>query len=170
MSDEALTGSELEAFQHREETRTANGIYGLIVSTAVMASEGGESVGRLAVAVVVTLLVYWAAERYAHVLARRIGLRRKQTRSELLRELSDGWELVTASFLPLAVLLGTHRLGVDLSGSILSALAFSTVLLALIGWRVGREAQLSLAQRLLSAACAGAFGVVMIALKTFLHH
>jgi hypothetical protein len=170
MSDEALTGSELEARQLREETRTANGIYGVIVSTAVMASETGDSVGGLAVAVLVTLLVYWAAERYAHVMARRIGLRRKQTHGELLRELSDGWELVTASFLPLLVLLGTHRLGADLSGSILSALVCSTVLLGLIGWRVGREAQLSLVQRLLSAALAGAFGVVMIALKTFLHH
>jgi hypothetical protein len=170
MSDEAVTGPDLAARKHSEETRTANAIYGVIVSTAVMASvKRGDSVGRLAVAVLVTLLVYWAAERYAHVMARRIGLGRKQTHAEVRRELSDGWELVTASFLPLLVLLGTHVLGVDLSGSVLSALACSTVLLGLVGWRVGREAQLRLVERLLSAAFAGAIGIVMIVLKTTLH-
>lgn len=170
MSDEAVAGSDLVARQHREETRTANAIYGVIVSTAVMASvESGDSVGRLAVAVLVTLVVYWAAERYAHVMARRIGLGRKQTHAEVRRELADGWELVTASFIPLLVLVGTRLLGADLSGSVLSALVCSTVLLGLVGWRVGREAQLGLVQRLLSAAFAGAIGVVMISLKTFLH-
>jgi hypothetical protein len=60
MSDEA--SSDLAALQVREETRTANAIYGIIVSTAVMASvKTGDSVGRLAVAVLVTLLIYWAA-------------------------------------------------------------------------------------------------------------
>jgi hypothetical protein len=152
-----------------EETKTANGIYGVIVSAAVMATEQGDAVGRLAVAVLVTLVVYWAAERYAHVMAGRISLGREQTRAELRRELSDGWELVTASFLPLLVLVGTGWLGADLPGSVLSALAFSTLLLSLIGWRVGREAQLGLVQRLLSAACTGAFGIVMISLKAFLH-
>jgi len=63
MSDEAVTGSELVALELSEETRIANGIYGVIISTAVMAAEGGQSVGRLTVAVLVTLLVYWAAER-----------------------------------------------------------------------------------------------------------
>jgi TRAP-type C4-dicarboxylate transport system permease large subunit len=170
MSDEAVTGPDLAARQHGEETRTANAIYGVIVSTAVMASvKRGDSVGRLAVAVLVTLLVYWAAERYAHVMARRIGLGRRQTHAEVRQELSSGWELVTASFLPVLVLLGTHWLGADLSGSVLSALACGTVLLCLVGWRVGREAQLGLVKRLLSAAFAGAIGVVMIALKTTLH-
>jgi hypothetical protein len=170
MSDEAVTGSDVMAHQLKEETRTANGIYGVIVGTAVMASvERGDTVGRLAVAVLVTLLVYWAAERYAHVMARRISLGRKHTRAELRRALSHGWELVTASFLPLLVLLGTHLLGADLSGSVLSALVCGTVLLGLSGWRVGREAHLGLVQRLLSAAFAGAIGIVMIVLKTILH-
>jgi hypothetical protein len=170
MSDEAVTGPDLVARRLREESRTANAIYGVIVSTSVMASvKTGDSVGRLAVAVLVTLLVYWAAERYAHVMARRIGLGRKQTHAEVRRELSDGWELVTASFIPLLVLLGTRLIGADLSGSVLSALVCSTVLLSLVGWRVGREAQLGLSQRLLSAGFAGAIGVVMISLKTSLH-
>lgn len=171
MSDEAMTGtgSDLEANQLREESRTANGIYGVIVGAAVMAADNGNTVGRLAVAVLVTLLVYWAAERYAHVLARRVVLRRRQTRAELRRELSGGWELVTASFLPMLVLVSSSLLGADLSGSVRNALIFSTALLSFSGWRVGREAGLPLIQHLLSMAIAGAFGVAMIALHTFLH-
>ena len=169
MSDEAVPGSDLVTHQVQEEARTANGIYGLIVGSGVMAAAQGDAVVRLAVAVLVTLLIYWVAERYAHVMARRIVLGRGLTRSELRRELSHGWELVTASYLPLIVLVGTHLLGAGLTGSVLSALVCSTVLLCLSGWRVGRAAQLALSQRLLSTSIAGAFGVVMIALKTLLH-
>jgi hypothetical protein len=169
MSDEGVTGPDLASRRLREETRTANGIYGVIVGTAVMAADNGGGVGRLVVAVLVTLLVYWAAERYAHVLARRIGLGRKLTRPELRRELSDGWELVTASYLPLLVLVTSSTLGADLFGSVRNALVFSTGLLALNGWRVGDEVGLGRSRRLLSAAIAGAFGIVMIVLQTFLH-
>jgi hypothetical protein len=169
MSDEAVTGSDLFAHQVDEEARTAHGIYGLIVGSAVMAAAHGDAVGRLAVAVLITLLIYWVAERYAHLMARRTVLRRRLTRPELRRELSGGWELVTASYLPLIVLVSTNLLGAGLTGSVLSALVCSTALLCLSGWRVGREAELGLSQRLLSTSIAGAFGLVMIALKSLLH-
>ena len=169
MSDEVVTGSDLASHQVEEEARTANGIYGLIVGSAVMAAAEGDAVGRLAVAVLITLLIYWVAERYAHVMARKTVLRRRMTRPELRRELSHGWELVTASYLPLIVLVSTNLLGAGLTGSVLSALVCSTALLCLSGWRVGGVAQLGLGQRLLSASVAGGFGVVMIALKSLLH-
>lgn len=169
MSDETVTGSDLNARELRKETRTANGIYGVIVGTGVMAGYTGSTVGRLSVAVLTTLIVYWAAERYAHVAARRIVLRRKLTRAELRREFSDGWEIVTASYLPVLVLVTSSLLGADLFASVRNALIFSTALLSLSGWRVGREAELPLVQHLLSMAIAGAFGVVMIVLQTFLH-
>jgi len=169
MSDEAVTGSDLTAGELRKETSTANGIYGVIVGTGVMAGYTGNTVGRLAVAVLTTLIVYWAAERYAHVVARRIVLRRKLTRAELRREFSDGWEIVTASYLPVLVLVSSSLLGADLFGSVRNALIFSAVLLSLSGWRVGREAELPRMQHVLSMAIAGAFGVVMIVLQTFLH-
>jgi hypothetical protein len=67
------------------------------------------------------------------------------------------------------VLVTSSLLGADLFGSIRNALIFSTALLSLSGWRVGREAELPLRQHLLSMAIAGAFGVVMIVLQSFLH-
>jgi hypothetical protein len=137
MSEEAVTGSDLTARELRKEARTANGIYGLIVGTGVMAADSGSTVGRPTVAVLVTLIVYWAAERYAHIAAKRIVLGRQLTRAELGREFSDGWAIVTASYLPLLVLVTSSLLGADLTGSVRNALVFSTAMLSLSGWRVG---------------------------------
>ena len=96
-----------------EERATANAIYGIIVSSAVMASAHGQSVVALAVAVLVTLLIYWAAERFAHVMGERIVHTPELTASQLRRHLGTGWELVSASFLPLGVLLGSGLLGAN---------------------------------------------------------
>ena len=49
--------------------RRAAGIYGAIVTAAVIAATGEQLPTRwLVVAVVVTLIVYWAAEQYAELL------------------------------------------------------------------------------------------------------
>jgi hypothetical protein len=152
-----------------EETRTANTIYGIIVSSAVMVSGYGQSIARLAVAALSTLVIYWSAERYAHLMARRIVDTTALTWRPLVRELSHGWELVTASFLPLGVLLASRLLGASASGAVLAALLCATALLSAAGWQVGREADLTAASRLVSAACGGAVGAAMILLKTLLH-
>ena len=152
-----------------EERATANAIYGIIVSSAVMASAHGQSVVALAVAVLVTLLIYWAAERFAHVMGERIVHTPEMTASQLRRHLGTGWELVSASFLPVGVLLGFGLLGAGVDAAALAALICATALLFGAGWRVGQEAALSWSARLVSALCSGAFGAAMILLKTLLH-
>jgi hypothetical protein len=155
--------------QLEDESATADGIYGIIVGSAVMASVHVETALRIAVATVVTLLVYWTAEKYAHIMARRIVHGPRLSWVELRHELAHGWRLVTASFTPLAALVGTRLLGASVANAVLVALVTATVLLSAAGWRVGRQADLSAAGRLLSAACAGALGVVMILLKALAH-
>ena len=151
------------------EAATASAIYGVIVSSAVMASVHGQSIAQLAVAVLVTLVVYWLAERFSQVMARRIVHAPRLSWPELRRELGSGWELVSASFLPLAVLVGSGLLGATASGAVVAALVCGTALLTAAGWRVGREAEFGLPAQLLTAACTGAFGAAMILLKTLLH-
>jgi hypothetical protein len=155
--------------ERNEAARIANGIYGVIVSSAAMVSVHGETVRRLAVAVLATLLIYWAAERYVHIMAHRIVVGPTARWRDLHGGLSDGWEFVTASFIPLLVLVGSHLFGASVYTSVLLALCCGTGLLALAGWRVGNDAGLSPFSRLLSAAGAGAFGLAMIGLKTLLH-
>jgi len=152
-----------------EEAATANAIYGVIVSSAVMASVHGVSVLRLAIAVMATLLIYWAAERFAHVMGERIVHTRVMTSDRLRGHLGSGWELVSASFLPLAVLLAFGALGAGVDDAVLAALLCATSLLFAAGWRVGERAALSRVSRLVSALLSGAFGAAMILLKSLLH-
>jgi hypothetical protein len=76
---------------------------------------------------------------------------------------------VTASFLPLVVLVVADLLGADMTAAVISALVGSTGLLFLAGWRMGADGQLSRAERLVSASAASLFGVALIALKVVLH-
>ncbi len=152
-----------------DEESTAAGIYGIIVSAAVMAASHAEGAGTLAVAVLVTLVIYWVAERYARLVAERIHDGRRPTWSQVRRQLTTGWEIVTASALPLVVLVLVDLLGASLYAAVLAALACSTLLLCLAGWAIGRAGQLSTGERVASAAAAGGFGVAMILLKALLH-
>jgi hypothetical protein len=152
-----------------EETATANAIYGIIVSSAVMASAHDQSIVVIAIAVLTTLVIYWAAERFAHVMGQRIVHSPELTVRQLRRHLGRGWELVSASFIPLGVLLGSALLGAGVDTAALAALICATALLFAAGWRVGREAALSRSYRLVSALFSGAFGAAMILLKALLH-
>jgi hypothetical protein len=116
-----------------DEESTAGAIYGVIVSAAVMAASHVESAVGVDVTVLVTLVIYWSAERYARVVAERIHDGRRPTWREVRRQLTRGWELVTASALPLVVLTLSTLLGAGLSSAILAALACSTVLLCVAG-------------------------------------
>lgn len=148
---------------------TAAGIYGVIVGTAVMAASHADSASAMTVAVLVTLVIYWGAERYSRLVAERIHEGHRPNWRQVRLQLTTGWELVTASALPLAVLVILRLLSVSLDLAVTWALACSTLLLCLAGWEIGWYGQLTNLERLVSAAVAGTFGVVLILLKTLLH-
>jgi hypothetical protein len=144
-------------------------IYGLIVSSAVMASASyEESAARVAIAVLVTLLVYWIAEQYAAVLSARLD-GRPTTAAHIRASLRKGWPMVQASYAPLVVLLLAGLLGADAKVAVVIALIFTTVLLFGLGWLAGRRSGISGPGLLLSALLGGGLGVVMIVLKFALH-
>lgn len=151
------------------EESTAAGIYGVIVSAAVMAATHADRAAAVAVAVLVTLAIYWAAERYSRLVAERIHDGRRPTWHQVRLQLTTGWEIVSASALPLVVLVVMGALGADLYVAVLAALGCSTILLCLAGWEVGSRGQLTMAERIVSATVAGIFGVAMILLKAALH-
>jgi hypothetical protein len=119
--------------------------------------------------VAVTLVVYWAAERYARLVADRIHAGRKPTWAEVRRQLGTGWEIVTASTLPLIVLAVLAARGTDLATAVFAGLACSTLLLCVAGWEIGRGTDLSVLERTALIIIAGAFGGLMVALKAVLH-
>jgi VIT1/CCC1 family predicted Fe2+/Mn2+ transporter len=153
---------------HREEA-TAAGIYGIIISAAVMATAHTPSALATDMAVLVTLIIYWAAERYARIVAERIHQGHRPSWDTVRDQLTSGWEMITASFIPLAVLSVVRLAGTTLRTATIVALVCSTVLLCLAGWRVGQRGRLSRLEQLVSTLVAGAFGAAIIVLKTLLH-
>jgi hypothetical protein len=153
----------------RDEESTAAGIYGVIVSAAVMAASHAERILAVAVAVLVTLVVYWTAERYARLVAARIHDGQRPDWGHVRHELTHGWDMMTASAIPLIVLAVGGLLRAPVYNTVLTALVVSTALLCLAGWEIGRDGRLTTRERVVSACVAGLFGAAMVLLKTLLH-
>ncbi len=151
-----------------EVERLASAIYGTVVTASVLVATGGRlSVAATCVTVIATVLVYWLAETYARALAHRIHTPAGQRPPIFAKHT---WRLVTASYLPLGVLLLASALGVGVWGAILAALIFSTIMLGVVGWLAADRAGMHGLQRLVAVSLSAAFGLVMIALKLAISH
>lgn len=154
------------------------GIYGTVICASILASAGHEPAGRVGLVVVVTLFVYWLAERYAEVLGlaglpddeSRYGHPgQKITAAHVRQVLTSGWAMIEASITPLLVLLFSRLLGADSDTAINISLAYTLVLLIGLGWLAGTRAGLTRWPRLLATLFAAALGLLVIGLKASLH-
>jgi positive regulator of sigma E activity len=155
--------------RHRDQEATASGVYGVIVSAAVMSASHAEKAYQVTIAVLVTLTIYWGAERYARIVAERIHEGHRPSWTSVRYQLTHGWEMVTASALPLLTLAVMTFLGAELSTAVLGALVCSTVLLCVAGWAIGRGGRLTTRERVVSTLVAGMFGALFVLLKALLH-
>src|SRR5262249_38830322 len=102
--DEAQAGPAVENLGRRR----AAGIYGAIITAAILDTAGGHvSTTALVVSVVVTLLVYWIAEEYAEVLGEHTAGGRLPGRAYIQGSLVSSWPMVSASYLPLLAVVLT---------------------------------------------------------------
>ncbi|GIE30674.1 hypothetical protein Ait01nite_037190 [Actinoplanes italicus] len=155
--------------RHETEEATASGIYGLIVGAAVLVASHATTAVRTVIAVLATLTIYWLAERYARIVAERIHEGHRPTWHTVRHQLTTGWEMITASTLPLLVLIAVRLSGFSLERAEISALVCTTVLLCVAGWWIGSGGRLHPLERLVSTLVAGMFGAALIVLKTLLH-
>ena len=96
--DGAESGSAVENLGQRR----AAGIYGAIVTAAILDTAGGHvSTVVLVISVVVTLVVYWIAEEYAEVLGEHTAGGRLPSRAYIKGSLVSTWPMVSASYVPL---------------------------------------------------------------------
>jgi hypothetical protein len=161
------------ATSRRSGRRRAAGIYGTIITAAVLAAGGNQlSSVALAVTVVVTLVVYWLAEQYADLLAEHTHAGRLPSRDQVRANLAEAWPMVTASYVPVAVLLVSSALGASPVWGARIALAVAVVLLVVYGHTAGRAAGLTGVRLVAVTGAAALLGVAMIVLKTLLqnHH
>jgi len=146
--------------------RRAAGIYGAIVTAAILDTVGGHvSTAALAVSVVVTLLVYWLAEEYAEVLGEQAEGGRLPSRASIRGALAAAWPMVSASFAPLVALVLARLAGASALTAANVGLVVAVLLLTFHGWLAGRAAQLRSWQLFFATCFAAALGVVMILLK-----
>jgi hypothetical protein len=171
MTDTPAHGAPLPALHPTAARRRSAGIYGTIVASAVLAAGGSHlRTVALAVAVLVTLLVYWAAEGYAELLGEHAHSGRLPSWSHVRASLAGIWPMVTASYVPLASLLVVRVLGADTRTAATVALLVTIALLLVQGWVAGKASQLRGVRLLAVTLIAGAFGVMMILLKLFVTH
>jgi hypothetical protein len=164
-------GAQLPSAHQGAGRRRSAGIYGTIVASAVLAAGGSHlRTAPLAVTVLVTLLVYWAAEGYAELLGEQAHAGRLPTWSQVRASLVTIWPMVTASYVPLASLLVARLLGADTRTAATVALEVAIVSLLVHGWVAGRASQLRGLRLLAVTLVAGAFGVMMILLKLLVTH
>ena len=146
--------------------RRAARIYGAIVTAAVLAAAGGQlPTLALSVSVVVTLLVYWLAEEYAELLGEQVEGGRPPTWPYVRRVLASTWPMVSASYLPLLVMVLARLAGAPTAAAANFGLAMAVVLLAVHGWSADRASHLRGRQLVATTSIAAALGLVMIALK-----
>lgn len=149
-----------------ESRRRAVGIYGTIVTAGVLAAAGDRvSTPDLAISVLVTLVVYWVAEEYAEILGEHLAGGRLPTWRYARAALAATWPLVSASYLPLLLLVLAWLLGASPSAAANVGLAAAVVELMIYAWSAGRGAHLQGRQQAALTAAAAVLGLVMITLK-----
>jgi hypothetical protein len=146
--------------------RRAAGIYGAIITAALLDTAGDElHTSALVVAVLVTLAVYWLAEEYAELLGEQAGSGTIPSWDYIREALAQTWPMVTASFAPLLVVVLARLAGASISDADNAGLVAAIVLLMIYGWLAARAAQLHGRQLVFTTSIAVALGLVMVALK-----
>ena len=158
--------AEIEPAAETQGRRRAAGIYGAIITAAILDTIGGHaSTTVVVISVVVTLLVYWIAEEYAEVLGEHTAGGRLPGRAYIAGTLAATWPMVSASFAPLLALLFARLAGATALGAANIGLAVAFALLAFHGWRAALAAQLRGWQLFAACSVAAALGLIMILLK-----
>jgi hypothetical protein len=146
--------------------RRAAGIYGAIITAAILAAAGGKlPTAALVVSVVVTLLVYWLAEEYAELLGEQTEKGVLPTWPYIQGALVATWPMVSSSYLPLLALVLARLAGASPLTAANVGLAVAIVVLTFHAWWAGRAAQLRGRRLFFVTSAAAVLGLVMIALK-----
>ena len=90
--------------------------------------------------------------------------------AELRSLFASSWHMVTASYVPLLVLIAAGVLGLPVITASYAALAATVLLLLFHGHSAGVDAGLSGARLLGVTALAGALGILMVVLKIVISH
>jgi hypothetical protein len=156
----------------RTNASATEGIYGLILAMSVIAvsREYGEAdAGRVALAVLVTAIVFSLAHVYAALLGSAVSRDKTLTRADVLDALRDHWTLVEVA-VPLVGVLGLGAIGVlPDRDALVAATVVALVELAIAGGYAAIRQGAGPPATILSAAFALGLGAALVLLKSLVH-
>jgi len=145
-------------------------ITGTVVCAAVIAYAGDSStsLGRLCLAIVGTVVVYWLAHLHAVTIGSSLT-HAHHPRAAFQHALGETWPILGASVVPVGVLVGASLLGAELRTAAWIALVASIALIAGYSYLAGVRSGLDRRGRLMSAAAGLGLGLLVVLLKVGLH-
>ena len=155
-----------------ERTRVAAAVYGTILVLAVvsyMAEDDALGAGQVAIAMLGTAVVYFAAHVYVDYLAARMTGAREGPARLTRWVVAQEWPLLQATFAPgVPLVLGAAGI---LSRSTAVDLALVVALANLVGWgyESGRRSYGNRSGAVASALVAVLLGFIVVTLKNLLH-
>jgi hypothetical protein len=166
MTDIAADGTPPVPAAKTARRRRAAGIYGAIVTAAILDAAGGKiPTDALVVAVVATLVVYWLGEEYADLLGEQVEGGVIPSWAHIRDELAATMPMVSASYLPLLALVLARVAGASALVAANIGLITAALLLTFHAWSAGRSARLRGWLLLAATSVAAGLGIAMILLK-----
>jgi hypothetical protein len=139
-----------------------------VVGGSVMAAGDEHApIREVALAVLVTVAVYWIVERWSVVLGSQVAGERLDRR-RVVRVFADGFPMVQASYVPLIVMGVASGAGADSDLAVDIALGSVVALLLVFGAMAGRRAGITGWRLVATTIGTGALGAALIALKSVL--
>lgn len=172
--DEATARSrpDLRPLVARTRGSATEGIYGLLLATTVIAlarQHGSSDAGPVALAVLVTAVVFWLAHVYARVLGSGVSHASRPTRGEVARALREHGSLVEV-VVPLVLVLSLGAIGVlPDRAAFVAATAIALVELAAAGGYAAIKRGAGPAGTAVSGMIALGLGLVIVSLKVVVH-
>ena len=156
----------------RTSGSATQGVYGLILATAVIAisrESDPSDAGQAAISTLVTALVFWLAHVYARLLGTAVSQDQGLTRAGVARAAREHWSLVEVA-IPLVLILGLGAIGaIPERAALVAATILALVELAATGAYAAIRHGAGPGGTLLSAAFALMLGLFVVLLKVLIH-
>jgi hypothetical protein len=149
----------------------AGAVYGTITIGVLLAAEASkaETYVKTVVAICVTLMLYWLAHGYAHVVGLRLSHQRRWTIGSIARALFHELAILRGGLIPLLAVIGAWMANAKLSQGINAGLWTSAAVLVLVELIAGVRSRLRPAELTLQTSFGAIFGIAIIGLRALLH-
>jgi hypothetical protein len=146
-------------------------LYGAIVSAAVLATVSAHAEGSVfvGVATALVLVVYWMAHVYIHALSSQLDGDARHFLLRLRTASAHESSVLKGGLPAIVVYVVVNAAGAEVDTAAASAVYFTVVLLAGVGYLGAHQARLRGRAMVLEVAGAASFGVLIVAAKTLLH-